>query len=143
MYKIDKIDIRIVDLLMIDGRIPASVIARKIGNISERVVRYRIERMINEQVIRISAVPNPKALGFSVVADVFIEADSGTIHIIANKLVKYEFISYVACSIGESDISVQVIAHDSDEVYYFATEVIGKIPGVRKTTTSKIGRAHV
>ena len=47
-----------------------------------------------------------------------------------------EFVSYVACSIGETDISVQVLAEDTGEVYRFVTEVIGKIPGVRKTTTS-------
>jgi hypothetical protein len=29
-----------------------------------------------------------------------------------------------------------VVAHDADEVYAIATGVIGKIPGVRKTTTS-------
>ena len=33
-------------------------------------------------------------------------------------------------------MSLQVIARDNAEVYAFATEVIGKIPGVRKTTTS-------
>jgi Lrp/AsnC family transcriptional regulator for asnA, asnC and gidA len=136
MYRIDKIDIQIVDLLMTDGRLSASEVARKIGKISERVVRYRLERMVTEGVIRICAIPDPKALGFTVVADVFIEADASMIQEVADKLVTYEFISYVACSIGENDISVQVVAHNSDEVYRFATDVIGKIPGVRKTTTS-------
>jgi len=136
MYKFDKTDHHIVDLLMIDGRLPASEIARQIGEISERVVRYRIERMVAEGVIRICAIPVPKVLGFSVIADVFIEADANMIQEVADKLVAYEFISYVACSIGESDISVQVVAHNSDEVFRFATDVIGKIPGVRKTTTS-------
>jgi len=136
MYKIDNINRKIVDLLMIDGRMPASEIARKIGGISERVVRYRIERMVAQGVIRIRAIPNPKELGFSVIADVFIEADTSMIQEVAGNLLKYEFISYVACSIGESDISVQVVANNSDEVYRFATDIIGKIPGVRKTTTS-------
>jgi Lrp/AsnC family transcriptional regulator, regulator for asnA, asnC and gidA len=136
MYKIDKIDRQIVDLLMIDGRQPASEIARKLGNISERVVRYRIERMVAAGVIRICAILDPKLLGYGVVADVFIEADANMIQEVAEQLVAYEFISYVACSIGEKDISVQVIAQNSDEIYRLATDVIGKIPGVRKTTTS-------
>ena len=136
MYKIDKIDCQIVDLLMIDGRMSASEIARKMGKISERVVRYRIERMVAEGVIRVCAIPDPKVLGFSVVADVFIEADANMIQEVAEQLLSYEFISYVACSIGENDISVQVIARNSDDVYRYATDVIGKIPGVRKTTTS-------
>jgi DNA-binding Lrp family transcriptional regulator len=48
----------------------------------------------------------------------------------------FENVSYVACSIGETDVSVQILARDTAEVYRFVTEVIGKVPGVRKTTTS-------
>ncbi len=55
---------------------------------------------------------------------------------VAKKMTLYECISYVACGIGEPDISVQVLARDNAEVYRFVTEVIGKTPGVRKTTTS-------
>jgi len=136
MYKIDKIDRDIVDLLMDDGRMSAAEIARRAGGISERAVRYRIERMVSKGVIRISAVVNPKALGFSVIADVFIEVESNRIEEVAERLTHLERVSYVACSIGESDISAQIVAHDNDEVYTFVTEVIGRVPGVRKTTTS-------
>jgi len=48
----------------------------------------------------------------------------------------FKQISYVACSIGEKDISAQIVTRDTGEVYEFVTNVIGKIPGVRKTTTS-------
>jgi DNA-binding Lrp family transcriptional regulator len=63
MYEIDKIDLKIVNLLIEDGRKSASEIARQIGEVSERAVRYRIERMIEEDVIRLSAVVRPEALG--------------------------------------------------------------------------------
>lgn len=136
MYKIDKIDQKIVDCLMEDGRMPAAEIARRVGGVSERVVRYRIERMVREGVIRISAIPDPHALGFAVVADVWLEVEADSIHQVAEKMADYECISYVAYSIGETDVSVQVIARDTAEVYRFVTDVIGKTPGVRKTVTS-------
>jgi Lrp/AsnC family transcriptional regulator, regulator for asnA, asnC and gidA len=79
MYKIDKTDLKIINLLMDDGRMHAAEIARQIGNISERAVRYRIERMIENDVMRISAVVNPKAVGMSVVADVWLECDADSI----------------------------------------------------------------
>lgn len=66
----------------------------------------------------------------------FLEVESGEINNVANTASEYECVSYVACSIGERDISIQVVGHDTDEVYHFVTNVIGKIPGVRKTTTS-------
>jgi Lrp/AsnC family transcriptional regulator for asnA, asnC and gidA len=136
MYEIDNTDIKIINLLMEDGRMPAAEIARRIGEISERVVRYRIDRIIAEGFIQISAITNPKALGYMVTADVFLEVDSDSILDVAKKVAEYDCVSYVACSIGETDISVQIVGHDTTEVYRFVTEVIGKTPGVRKTTTS-------
>jgi len=135
MYKTDKIDAKIVDLLMRDGRMPSSEISRTL-NLSERTVRYRIERMIQEGVIVVSAIVNPRSLGYSVVADVWLEVESDALQEVARRMTKFECISYVAYAIGETDVSVQVVAHSNEEVYRFVTEVIGKIPGVRKTTTS-------
>jgi Lrp/AsnC family transcriptional regulator for asnA, asnC and gidA len=71
-----------------------------------------------------------------VTADVFLEVESDSILDVAKKVAEYDYVSYVACSIGATDISVQVVGHDTTEVYRFVTEIIGKIPGVRKTTTS-------
>lgn len=115
---------------------PASEMARRIGAISERVIRYRIERIVKEGYIQISAINNPKSLGYIVTADVFLEVESNSILEVAKKVSEYDCVSYVACSIGENDISIQVVGHDTNEVYHFVTDVIGKIPGVRKTTTS-------
>ena len=136
MSKTDKVDMEIVELLMREGRMPAAEIARRVGGISERIVRYRIDRMIAEGLITVSAIVHPPKLGFHVAADVLLEVETGRIQEVAEELVNLECISYVACSIGETDVSVQVIAKDTDEVYRLVTEVIGKIPGVRKTTTS-------
>jgi len=136
MYKIDSIDLDIVNMLMEDGRMQAAEIARRLGNKSERAIRYRIDRMVENEVIRISAIVNPKGLGMSVVADVWLEVESGLILEVARKMAEFENVSYVACSIGETDVSVQVQARDTTEVYRFVTEVMGKVPGVRKTTTS-------
>lgn len=136
MYETDKLDVQIVNLLMEDGRMACAEVARRIGNITERSVRYRLERLIQEGVIQVSAIVNPRIMGFSVVADVWLQVDSASIQAVAQKMTEYDCISYVAYSIGEPDVSVQVIARSNDEVYRFVTEVIGKIPGVRKTTTS-------
>jgi Lrp/AsnC family transcriptional regulator for asnA, asnC and gidA len=137
MSENDQIDLRIVELLMEDGRMAAAKIARRIGGgISERIVRYRIERMINDQVIQIRPIANPQAFGLTTRADVVLEVESDAIMDVAHKAMAYDCVSYVACSIGEMDVSIQVVAKDTAEIYRFVTEVIGKMPGVRKTTTS-------
>jgi Lrp/AsnC family transcriptional regulator, regulator for asnA, asnC and gidA len=136
MYEFDKIDIKIVNLLLEDGRMSASEISRRMGDISERAVRYRIDKMIDEGVIQISAVVSPEALGLTIKADVWLEVESDMILDVAKKMAAFENVTYVACGIGQNDISIQVVAKDTSEVYYFVTEVIRKVPGVRKTTTS-------
>jgi Lrp/AsnC family transcriptional regulator for asnA, asnC and gidA len=136
MYEFDKIDVKIVNFLLEDGRMPASEIARRIGDISERAVRYRIDRMVDDGIIRVSAVAKPQAFGLTTIADVWLEVESDRILEVAKKMVEFENVSYVACGIGESDVSIQIVAKDTAEIYHFVTEVVRKVPGVRKTTTS-------
>ncbi len=135
MYDFDKNDIQIVNMLLEDGRMPASEIARRTG-VSERMVRYRIDHMVENGVIQISAVVKPEAFGLQVKADVWLEVDSDQILNVARKLAKFDSVTYVACGIGENDISIQVVAADTQEIYHLVTEMVRKIPGVRKTTTS-------
>jgi Lrp/AsnC family transcriptional regulator for asnA, asnC and gidA len=92
--------------------------------------------MIEEGAIQISAVVNPEALGMNVNADVWLEVESDMIMDVARKMAAFENVRYVACGIGQNDISIQVVAKDTGEIYYFVTEVVRKVPGVRKTTTS-------
>jgi Lrp/AsnC family transcriptional regulator for asnA, asnC and gidA len=136
MYIIDAIDKKIVNLLVDDGRKTCAEIARLIGDISERSVRYRLERMLDEGLIQINAIAKPKALGYAIIADVWMEVEADSILQVANKMAAFAQVSYVACAIGETDISVQLVGRDTNEIYRFVTEVIGKIPGVRKTTTA-------
>jgi DNA-binding Lrp family transcriptional regulator len=77
-----------------------------------------------------------KGLGLVVFADVFIEVEPSLVLKIAQQISEYESVSYVACSTGQDDISIQVFAHDNNELFSFVTDVIGQIPGVRKTHIS-------
>jgi Lrp/AsnC family transcriptional regulator for asnA, asnC and gidA len=133
--KINKVDVDIINLLMENGRMTASEIAQRIG-FTERSVRYRIGRLIERDIIKVTAVINPRALGYNVIADVWIEVESGSNREVAQKLLAHDFISYVATSIGERDISAQVVGRTNEEIYDIVTEIIGQIKGVRKTKTS-------
>lgn len=136
MYKFDKTDLKIVNLLLEDGRMSASEMSRRMGDTSERLIRYRIERMMEAGVVQIGAVVNPEALGFSIRADVWLEVEADQVLEVAKKLADYDNVTYVACGIGQNDVSIQLVAKDTAEIYYFVTEVARKLAGVRKTTTS-------
>jgi Lrp/AsnC family transcriptional regulator for asnA, asnC and gidA len=134
-YQVDLTDRAIVELLIEDGRMSCADMARRIGDVSERTVRYRLDRLIKEKIIRVSAVVNPKAVGLPVIADVFLEVEPGRLMEVARRMLEFESVSYVAGSTGDRDLSIQIIARDNEELFNFVTEVIGQVPGVRKTTT--------
>jgi Lrp/AsnC family transcriptional regulator for asnA, asnC and gidA len=133
--KVDHTDRRIVDLLIEDGRMSSTDIAQHLGDVSERTVRNRLERLLRDGVIHISAVVNATALGLPVTADVFVEVEPGRIMAVAHKIAEFECVTYVACSTGESDLSIQIVAEDNGSLYRFVTEVIANVHGVRRTTT--------
>lgn len=134
--KIDEVDLAIIDFLIEDGRMSCEEIAARIGDISARAVRYRMNAMIEHDVIQVSAIPDPQALGLSVIADVYIEVEPGSVFDVGNRLASYDNVVYVACSTGDRDISIQVAAHTNSELFAFVADEVGNIPGVRKTTTS-------
>ena len=83
-FTLDDIDRRIVALLLKDGRISSAAITRQLGNdVSERSVRYRIERLRRNGVIHISAIVNPQAVGYPVMGDVLIEVAAGKLRPVA------------------------------------------------------------
>ena len=137
MIKIDAIDKKISDILLEDGRMSCAQIAKRIGEeISERAVRYRINRLINNGVISVRGNVNAEGLGLPVCADVFIEVEPSQVKTIAMQLAEFESVSYIAYATGDTDISIQVFTRDNSAMFDFVTEVVGKIPGVRKTHIS-------
>ena len=135
---LDTVDREIVSLLLEDGRVSSAEITRRIGHVSERAVRYRIERLVRKGVIRISAIVNPQAVGFSVIGDVLIDVAPGKLQDVAAQLVEFPTVSYVAGSVGEGDLSVQVYARDTEELLRFVNEVIGKVAGVTRTKLAMV-----
>jgi len=132
---IDRIDRAIVDLLIEDGRMSSREIAQRLGGPTERTIRNRLDRLIRDRVIRVTAVVDPASLGMPVTADVFVEVEPGRIMAVAHQIAEFDCVTYVACSTGASDISLQLVAEDNATLYRFVTEVIAAVPGVRKTTT--------
>jgi DNA-binding Lrp family transcriptional regulator len=86
-------------------------------------------------VVRIGAVVDPRAVGYPVIGDVLIDVAPGELQDVAAQIVDLDSVSYVAGSVGDGDLSVQVCARDTEELLRFVNEVIGKVPGVARTRT--------
>jgi len=134
-FSLDAIDRQIVALLSEDGRVSSAEMTRRIGHVSERAVRYRIERLVRAGVIKVTAIVNPQAVGYRVTGDVIIEVAPGMLQAVAEQLCSLDNISYVAGSVGDGDLSAQVYARDTEDLLRFVDEVIGKVRGVSRTRT--------
>jgi DNA-binding Lrp family transcriptional regulator len=133
--KLDAIDISIVQQLNVNGRTPATEIANRLGDVSPRVVQYRIEKLIRDEVIRVVAIIQLEPLGFTTRADVLIDVEPGKIKSVSKRLAKYSEISYVACHFGVSDICVTIHARDNKEFFNFVNRSITSIPGISNVQT--------
>jgi len=131
--KLDQTDWKIIALLNEDGRLPSAEIARKLGDVSARTVKNRIDALVENEIIKIRSIVNPDSIGYSVLADVFVETEPGKVREVAADLAENPQISYIVCATGDTDIIVSVRARTIEELYAFIIEVIGKTPGVRQT----------
>jgi Lrp/AsnC family transcriptional regulator for asnA, asnC and gidA len=133
MYKLDRTDWEIITLLNEDGRMPSTEIARRLGDVSARTVTNRINQLTRNGIINVRAVVNPESVGYSVMADVFIDVEPGRVREVAHQVAEFPEVTYVACAAGESDVSVSIRVRTIEEMFNFINENLGKIPGVRRT----------
>jgi Lrp/AsnC family transcriptional regulator for asnA, asnC and gidA len=133
--RIDQTDWGIIKLLNEDGRLSNAEIARRVGNISSRTVAHRIEALIDSGVIAVKAIVNPMAVGYAVMADVFIEVEPGRVKEVAEQVAHFPQVTYVACATGEADVSLSLRVRNNEELFEFVSDTLGKIPGVRRTQT--------
>lgn len=131
--RIDHVDLVILNSLLEDGRKPAAEIARRVGDISARPVRTRMEKLFDQGVGIVAAVLNPKVLGFPVLMEVYLETDPGRATDIAQQLAQMRETTYIVCRLTGTDVTVQIVARDIPQAYEFVTEVIHSIPGITKT----------
>jgi Lrp/AsnC family transcriptional regulator for asnA, asnC and gidA len=112
----------------------SAAVARVVGA-SSRTVGYRIARLTRMGVIKVGAVVDPRSLGLEVIADVFMEVVPGRVREVAERFARLEEVSYVAGSIGNGDLSIQVYLRNGAALTRFIDEVVGQTPGVTRART--------
>ncbi|MFZ5879162.1 MAG: Lrp/AsnC family transcriptional regulator [Chloroflexota bacterium] len=126
---LDQLDYDILRLLHADARVAASEIARQTGA-NERTVRKRIDRLVAEGIIRLTAIVDPAAFGYVTAADILLEADPAKEDEIVQRLFSMPEITYVAFGQGSQEISIEARFKDNDELREFLRKTLPSIPGV-------------
>jgi DNA-binding Lrp family transcriptional regulator len=135
MYTPDEIDWKIIELLNEDGRMSSTEVSQQIGNISARAVINRINHLTGQGIINIRAIVDPERVGYSILADIYIEVDPKLVRQVAQQVAQFPEASYVACATGNADVSASLRARTIQELFDFVTDKIAQIPGVQRTQT--------
>jgi DNA-binding Lrp family transcriptional regulator len=67
-----------------------------------------------------------------------IDVVPGRLQDVAARLTKIDQVSYVAGTVGDGDLNVQIHAHDAEEVGHLVETAIGTIQGVTRVRTPVI-----
>jgi len=135
--KIDQTACKIIELLQKDGRMPNTMIAKKLG-ISEATARSRLNRLTKEEFIQIVAVSNPLKLGFEVVGMLRIDVDIKKLDAVSKELSQIDQIWYIVHATGSAYIYAEFNAKSIDDLNEVIANKINKIDGLLKTETSLV-----
>ena len=130
----DELDSKIIKLLQMDGRVSQAEIARATG-VSETTVRRRLKALIDEEFIRIVALPDSEKIGAGSDALIGVLVDPDKIDRVADAIAELSGVMWVAEMTGSYDIFAWVTFPSHDMLAVFLRTKLGAISGVRRTET--------
>jgi DNA-binding Lrp family transcriptional regulator len=133
--KIDQIDYRILDELSLNGRIPLTLLAEKIG-ISSQTVKYRIKNLQKNDIIQAFRVRiDYNKIGYQPQSIDFHLKDHRKKHTIIDYLkTNPHTYDIMSMNIGWNDIGLQALVKDTNDLMAIVHDIETKIPNaIRKT----------
>lgn len=135
---IDKLDRQIIAALARDGRIAYRELARAL-DVSEGTIRMRVARLQDEDLVRITLVGSPLALGVGMNVMIMMRVKPGHVRETAEALVKFPNVRFVGLSFGPADVCIQSLHKDIGDLHHFVSELIPEVaPYVTSTETFQL-----
>ncbi len=130
----DELDLKIIEYLQHDGRMPFTDIARLLV-VSEGAVRNRVARLIQDRTLHIVGLIDPARLGFDAPAMIGITVQGEFIEEVATKIASFPEVSYLIMVSGEFDLIVEVLCRDREHLATFLNQSLRQVAGVIRTQT--------
>jgi len=139
-HEIDHLDMQITEYLQIDGRVSYSYIARELG-VPEATVRYRVKRLLDEEIIKISAFLNTGKFNYENVIYLELDVDPLFYDSTLQLLINMDKVSYIASVTGQFNVMMEYIYEDNDDLLAFLNFIKSKSE-VRKIHSRTILKIH-
>ena len=136
MKKVDKLDLKILQIISVDARVPFKDVAEVCG-VSRAAIHQRVQRLTEAGIITGSGYNvNPRAIGYSTCTYVGITLERGSMYKeTAAKLLKIPEIVECHFTTGNYTMLVKLYSRDNEHLMDLLNSRIQEIPGVRATET--------
>lgn len=135
--ELDATDRQIIAALQSDGRKAFTQIATDLG-VSEGVVRYRVQRLVKEEIMQVVGIADPLKIGFDFMVMVGVRVVPSKAKQIARQIAEFPETSYVASVTGNVDILVEVVCRNTAHFNEFLNERLHVIDGIISSESSMI-----
>lgn len=134
---IDAIDRALIVELQHDGRAPLTLLGQKLG-VSHVTIRNRLDRLIGDRVIKISAIVDPTKLGFPIQVFIGIHSDLKHVESLEEKLPRVKEVTFVSSLTGRFDLMIGAACTSREHLKELLTHKLSRLPGIRDTETFEI-----
>lgn len=136
MYKIDKLDKKILRILSANARIPFKDVATECG-VSRAAIHQRVQHLIENGVITGSGFDvNPKSLGYSTCTYIGLNLERASMYRkVVDRLINIPEIVECHFTTGPYTMLVKLYAKDNEQLMDLLNNKLQSIPGVVSTET--------
>jgi Lrp/AsnC family transcriptional regulator for asnA, asnC and gidA len=131
--RLDALDAAIFSLLQSDGRLPYTAIAREL-DVPEGTVRFRVNRLVREEIIRVTALIHPQPLG-GVLATLLVRVEARRRAHVVQHLAGLDAVMYLSATAGRTQLMLQTVVADLDALHGLVSEELDTIDGVLEVET--------
>ena len=133
LIELDDTDNAIIELLRADGRLPYRAIARELG-VTESTVRARVRRLEESDTMRVVAVTDIEAAGFTMLLAVGVQVENRSPEQVAREMAAIPEVFSVNVVVGAHDVEILVVAEDQAALTQLITGRLAEVAGVRRLT---------
>lgn len=133
LIELDQTDHAIIELLRADGRLPYRAIAREL-ELTESTVRARVRRLEESNTMRVVAVTDIEAAGYSMLLAIGVQVEHRAPEAVARDLARLPEVFSVNVAVGAHDVEMLVVAEDQAALNELVSSRLAGIPGVRRLT---------
>jgi Lrp/AsnC family transcriptional regulator for asnA, asnC and gidA len=131
---VDELDLKLMQELQKNGRGAYVALAKMLG-VVEGTVRKRVKNLLSKNIIKIVAVPNPRALGYSFLSIMGLQVRMADLRKVADNLAQKPNVCYLAFVTGRYDLMAIIMTRSPEELSQFIEKEISALPSILRTET--------